>query len=254
MIYRYNLPLQQGFEHHQIGTIAQTRASLSYIPGSHNLKFGYQGNISHPSQAYFNTTPFIQYRFNNGIPNQLTQTGVFPGTVKLQRNILMHSLYAQDTYTRERLTLQGGIRYDGIGTGYPDTGAGGPDYQLMPTPLSWAAGTTDEIHWKDITPRIGAAYDLFGNGRTAIKFNIGKYRDGAHRQQQRPRSASSHSRHPADDADVERLDSIPAGDPRRGNYVPDCDLGRRAPTASAARWTTRTSARKSLQRTSMIAH
>ena len=87
----------------------------------------------------------------------------------------MHSLYAQDTYTRERLTLQGGIRYDGIGTGYPDTGAGGPDYQLMPTPLSWAAGTTDEIHWKDITPRIGAAYDLFGNGRTAIKFNIGKY-------------------------------------------------------------------------------
>ena len=87
----------------------------------------------------------------------------------------MHSLYAQDTYTRERLTLQGGIRYDGIGTGYPDTGAGGPDYQLMPTPLSWAAGTTDEIHWKDITPRIGAAYDLFGNGRTAIKFNIGKF-------------------------------------------------------------------------------
>ena len=64
-----------GFEHHQIGTLAQMRASASYIPGSHNMKVGYQGNISHPSQAYFNFTPFIQYRFNNGIPNQLNQTG-----------------------------------------------------------------------------------------------------------------------------------------------------------------------------------
>ena len=55
------------------------RASASYIPGSHNIKVGYQGNVSHPSQGYFNTTPFIQFRFNNGIPNQLNQTAVFPG-------------------------------------------------------------------------------------------------------------------------------------------------------------------------------
>ena len=175
LIYRYNFPLQQGFERHQIGTLAQMRASASYIPGSHNIKVGYQGNVSHPSQGYFNTTPFIQFRFNNGIPNQLTQTAVYPGTVELQRNILMTSFYAQDTYTRSRLTLQGGLRFDGIGTGYPDTGAGGPDYLLMPTPLFWPAGTTDEIHWKDLTPRVGAAYDLFGNGKTAVKFNIGKY-------------------------------------------------------------------------------
>ena len=60
----------------------------SYIPGSHSLKIGYQGNISHPSQGYFNFTPFIQYRFNNGVPNQLNQTAVYPGTVKFQRNIL----------------------------------------------------------------------------------------------------------------------------------------------------------------------
>jgi hypothetical protein len=41
--------------------------------------------------------------------------------------------------------------------------------------ISFPAGTTDEIHWKDVTPRIGAAYDLFGNGKTAIKVNLGKY-------------------------------------------------------------------------------
>ena len=145
LIYRFNQPLQAGFERHQIGTLAQMRASASYIPGSHSVKFGYQGNISHPSQEYHNFTPFIQYRFNNGIPNQLNQTAVFPGTVKFQRNILMTSFYAQDTYTRDRLTLQGGVRYDGIGTSYPDTGAGGPDYLLMPTRIFYPAGSTDGI-------------------------------------------------------------------------------------------------------------
>ena len=29
--------------------------------------------------------------------------------------------------------------------------------------------------YKDITPRVAATYDLFGNGKTAIKANIGKY-------------------------------------------------------------------------------
>jgi hypothetical protein len=224
LIYRYNFPLQQGFERHQIGTLAQMRASASYIPGSHSLKIGYQGNLSHPSQGYFNTTPFIQFRFNNGVPNQLTQTAVYPGTILLQRNILMTSFYAQDTYTRSRLTLQGGVRYDSIGTSYPDTGAGGPDYQLMPTRLFWEAGTTDEIHWKDITPRMGAAYDLFGNGRTAIKVNVGKYLTAL---------TASNS-----DLDLNPLirtslstartwndrTTFPAGDPRNGNYIPDCDL------------------------------
>ena len=175
LIYRFNQPLQAGFERHQIGTLAQMRASASYIPGQHSMKIGYQGNISHPSQSYFNFTPFIQYRFNNGVPNQLNQTAVYPGTVKFQSNLHLFSLYAQDTYTRARLTLQGGLRFDSIGTSYPDTGAGGPDYQLMPTRVFFAAGTTDEVHWKDITPRMGAAYDLFGNGKTAIKFNLGKY-------------------------------------------------------------------------------
>jgi len=223
LVYRLHQPLQQGFENHQIGTIAQMRASASYIPGAHSLKFGYQGNVSHPSQSYFNFTPFIQYRFNNGVPNQLTQTAIFPGTVKYQRNILMTSFYAQDTYTRARLTLQGGIRYDGIGTGYPDAGVGGPDYQLMPTRIFYPAGTTDEIHWRDITPRVGAAYDLFGNGKTAIKVNVGKYLTAL---------TASNS-----DLDLNPLirttpqttrtwnDSFyPVGDPRRGNYVPDCDL------------------------------
>ena len=29
--------------------------------------------------------------------------------------------------------------------------------------------------YNDLTPRIGVAYDVFGNGKTAVKFNWGKY-------------------------------------------------------------------------------
>ena len=221
LIYRFNQPLQQGFERHQIGTLAQMRASVSYVPGAHSMKFGYQGNISHPSQEYHNFTPFIQYRFNNGIPNQLNQTAVYPGTVKFQRNILMTSFYAQDTYTRDRLTLQGGIRYDGIGTGYPDTGAGGPDYQLMPTRIFYPAGTTDEIHWKDVTPRVGAAYDLFGNGRTAVKVNVGKYLTAL---------TASNSDLDLNPLIRAALQTTRTWNDANANFIPDCDL--RATVAS----------------------
>jgi hypothetical protein len=216
LTYRLDAPLGGGFQRHQIGTIAQMRASASYIPGSHSLKVGYQGNLSHPSQAYYNFTPFVQYRFNNGIPNQLNQTAVFPGEVKFQRNILMTSFYAQDTYTRARLTVQGGVRYDGIGTSYPDTAAGGlSESQLMPTRIFYEAGSTKGIGWKDITPRIGAAYDLFGNGKTALKVNVGKYVTAL---------TASNS-----DLDLNPLILTPLNTTRTWNdansdFVPNCDL------------------------------
>ncbi|HEY3045779.1 MAG TPA: TonB-dependent receptor, partial [Vicinamibacterales bacterium] len=175
LTYRLDAPLGGGFQRHQIGTRAQVRASVSYIPGAHNMKFGYYGGFSNPSQAYHNISPFIQFRFNNGVPNQLTQTAVYPGTVKFVRNIIPTAFYAQDTWTRNRLTLQGGARYDAIVSNYPDSGVGGPDYQLMPVAVFYKAGSTEGVSWKDVTPRMSAAYDLFGSGKTAVRVNLGKY-------------------------------------------------------------------------------
>ncbi len=39
-------------------------------------------------------------------------------------------------------------------------------------PFPYTAGVNA---YNDLTPRVGAAYDLFGNGKTAIKFNLGHY-------------------------------------------------------------------------------
>ena len=41
-----------GFNHHLIGTLANNRASISYVTGAHNMKFGYQGGFNNPSQTY----------------------------------------------------------------------------------------------------------------------------------------------------------------------------------------------------------
>jgi len=179
LTYRFDNPLGGGFQHHQIGTRANLVASISYVTGAQSMKFGYQGGFSNPSQSYYNFTPYFQYRFAGGVPNQLTQTAQYGGTgasaVEFVRNLVPTSLYAQDQWTKNRLTLQGGVRYDHILTSYPDSCVGGPTYPLMPTQVCYPARSTPGVHWTDVTPRIGAAYDLFGNGKTAVKFNIGKY-------------------------------------------------------------------------------
>ena len=31
------------------------------------------------------------------------------------------------------------------------------------------------MNWKDLNPRLGVAYDLFGNGKTAVKASANRY-------------------------------------------------------------------------------
>jgi hypothetical protein len=114
----------------------------------------------------------------NGVPNRLTQTIAAGPTnnPKYVRNLLPTGLYAQDQWTRNRLTLQGGIRYDHLLTTYPESAIGGPGWAAsIPVEIRYPSRSTPGIKWDDVTARMGVAYDLFGNGRTAVKFNLGKY-------------------------------------------------------------------------------
>lgn len=166
-----------GFSRSDIGT-HEWRASVSYVSGAHNMKFGYQGGFSTPTKNYFYDSTVIQVRTNNGVPNQITENLAYPGWLRTGRHVIPVNFYGQDQWTRGRLTLQGGVRWDNGITNYTSDPIGGPDYILMPKQISFPTGSTQGIDWTDVTPRVGVAYDLFGNGKTAIKFNTGKYMEG----------------------------------------------------------------------------
>jgi len=85
-------------------------------------------------------------------------------------------IYAQEQWTRERLTVQGAVRFDRARSWFP-VQKEGPS-RFLPTPIV-VPKTQGVDSYKDITPRLGAAYDLFGNQRTALKMSLGKYLEGA---------------------------------------------------------------------------
>ena len=50
--------------------------------------------------------------------------------------------------------------------------------RFNPQPISFPE-TVSVAGYNDIVPRMGVAYDVFGNGKTAIKVNLGKYLQAA---------------------------------------------------------------------------
>jgi len=153
------------------------RASLSYVTGSHNLKFGYHAayEVYHQFQ---NADNQLSYTFSNGVPIQFTMRDA---PHELSNRTRYDGLYAQDQWTYHRLTLQGALRYEHAWSWFPADENGilannqfGRRY-IFPR----HDGVTG---YHDITPRLGLAYDVFGNGKTSLKLNISKYLQSANNE------------------------------------------------------------------------
>jgi Carboxypeptidase regulatory-like domain len=81
-------------------------------------------------------------------------------------------IFVQDKWTIDRVTLSLGLRYDWFNSENPSFHLG-PSL-LTPT-RNYDVPAFKTTAYKDLTPKIAAAYDLFGTGRTAIKVNVGRY-------------------------------------------------------------------------------
>jgi hypothetical protein len=186
------------------------RFSVAYVTGSHAFKTGFQ-----LEEGIQNTGIRVNqdrhYTFRNGVPTSITQFAT-PYLLK-NRTKAELGIYAQDQWAIRRLTLNLGVRYDYFNGYVPE--------QIVPaTPSGWIPerrfdAVKDVPNWKDINPRIGAAYDLFGSGRTAIKVSMGRY-------VAKTTTAIANANNPVNSS-VNQVTRTWTDLDR--DYVPDCNLG-----------------------------
>jgi hypothetical protein len=145
--------------------------TVSYISGSHAFKVGlqmFQGSVDSDTMESTNQVQFI---FRNGVPSALQE---WAGPFIQQTGIHGEGLFAQDQWTLNRITLNLGLRFDHFyGHALPINNPATPLRAAIQT-----AEVSNFPNYKDVTWRFGAAYDLFGNGKTAVKFAFGKYVNG----------------------------------------------------------------------------
>jgi len=148
------------------------RASASYVTGAHNMKAGYQGSYLVADSEFDTNVSQLAYRFLNHVPNQFTYR--LPAFQTADRTKVA-ALFVQDTWTRNQLTLQAALRYDQASSFSPAEHNGTTQTSRFNAAPITLARTDGVSAYRDISPRFGLAYDVFGNGKTALKFNIGRY-------------------------------------------------------------------------------
>jgi hypothetical protein len=145
------------------------RAAVSYITGAHAFKVGLNERFGHTAFHSFALNP-LSYRFNNRVPNQVTQLA-YP---VVRRANMDHEtgVYVQDKWTVRGLTLGYGVRYDYVATSYPEQHV--PPAPLAPTRnITFTPLKNNAYH--DVTPKLGASYDVSGTGKTAVTVSLNRY-------------------------------------------------------------------------------
>ena len=144
------------------------KATVSYVTGSHHLKVG--------THWYFGSR--TQFQFTNG-DEYFNLLNAVPVSVTLRTTPIAEDdtvnlnlgTFAQEQWTLKRLTLNLGVRLDYLKASIPAQYA--PAVQFAPArafpPIN------DVPDWKNLSPRLGGSYNLFGTGKTALKFTLGKY-------------------------------------------------------------------------------
>ena len=142
-------------------------AAISYVTGSHNVKVGLQDAWG-PYKRWNTANADLYQVYNNDAPLSVTvlntplQTGEY-----LDANL---GLYAQDSWRVNRFTINLGLRYDIV------------RQRVLGEPAQTGRFANsipyDDIYlpsWKDISPRTSVVYDLFGNGKTALRAGFNRY-------------------------------------------------------------------------------
>lgn len=188
------------------------RFSATYLTGGHSIKagetlYGWYTNETYTERG--STTSPVDYTFNNQSPTSLTEY-VSP----LLTNALVQpaiGAFIQDTWRLSRLTLNYGLRYEFIRGVAPALTE--PTPIIGPPAASYPAQSCLPC-WQDINPRLAAAYDVGGKGRTAIKGSFGRY----------VASANNENAFTFGPQGSQVTSTTRSWTDSNKNFVPDCDL------------------------------
>ena len=143
--------------------------AMSYVTGTHNIKFGVQDSFG-PVHVYQDQQADLTEAYSSGKPSSVT---VFttPAFTSVHVNYDL-GYYVQDAWTIKRLTLNPGLRVENFNAQI--------DAVALPAgrfvPARYFPVVKNVPNWKNnLAPRFSAAYDVFGDGKTAVKFGWSKY-------------------------------------------------------------------------------
>jgi hypothetical protein len=144
--------------------------TTSYVTGSHALKTGFQlGKGGNMQDRKVNGGIDLVQEYRNFVPVSV----VVSNTPVITRETIKYDLglFAQDSWTFKRMTLNPGLRIEMFNTYVAE--------QVAPAGRFVPARHFDKIenlpNWRDWAPRLGGVYDLSGDGKTALKAHVGKY-------------------------------------------------------------------------------
>ena len=153
-------------------------ASTGYVTGSHNIRFGVQdawGKNDRVSSINADLTE--NFRQDSAGVLQPTNVTAYNTPLALRQHVKADlALFVTDTWKYKRLSLTGGLRWEYENSVIDKTDV--PAGRFIPA-RTFAQIDCTTIKglgcWKTFLPRVGAAYDLTGHGKTALRFSYGLY-------------------------------------------------------------------------------
>ena len=207
--------------------------SMTYVTGSNDIKVGFELQRGHFLRGDNNeSTGGLWYTTTLGVPAFVTIQSPNAGWQNnLNRNL---GFYVQDRWKMSRLTLAGGVRLD-IQNESTEPFTAAP-HRWLPNRNNSLLAVENVPNWKDVNPRVSAAYDLFGNGKTAVK-------GSASRGVQQDSIGIAAANNPAATLQTQTQRTwndkfFGPADPRSNNFRPDCDLTIGAPNGECGPWQT----------------
>ncbi|HEV3058335.1 MAG TPA: carboxypeptidase regulatory-like domain-containing protein [Vicinamibacterales bacterium] len=183
------------------------RVAANYVTGSHAFKFGMTDMWGTRNYQY-DTNQAQAWTFLKGIPTTITEYARPLIDTEHLKSAL--GLYAQDRWTINRLTLNVGLRFD-----YHNAYVPVQNLAAIPFVAARQYPEIDNVPtWKDLSPRLGATYDLFGNGKTVARANYAKY----------VASESTNMATLNNRVNTSINQASRSWTDTNGNFVPDCNL------------------------------